>query len=210
MKLDRSRAALVVVDVQEAFRPAVLDFEQVVGNVSVLVRGAGVLGLPTLVTEQYPKGLGHTVPEVAEHLDEVDPIEKVCFSAVQADGFSRALQDGRRDQVLLCGIETHVCVNQTAEDLLVERLTAGGGPYGLRPPALEKNAPANLCLVDLDARWTVGEAGYESRSDNSCFAGRELHGRVLMTLAGGAVAYRDRGFSIRLAADPGLQARGTA
>jgi dihydroorotase len=95
-------------------------------------------------------------------------------------------------------------------DLLVERLTAGGGPYGLRPPALEKNAPANLCLVDLDARWTVGEAGYESRSDNSCFAGRELHGRVLMTLAGGAVAYRDRGFSIRLAADPGLKARETA
>ena len=120
MKLDRARAALVVVDVQEAFRPAVLDFEQVVGNVSVLVRGAGVLGLPTLVTEQYPKGLGHTVSEVAEHLDQVDPIEKVCFSAVQADGFSRALQDGRRDQVLLCGIETHVCVNQTAEDLLAD------------------------------------------------------------------------------------------
>ena len=69
VKLDRSRAALVVVDVQEAFRPAVLDFEQVAGNVAVLVRGARVLGLPTLVTEQYPKGLGRTVPEVAEHLD---------------------------------------------------------------------------------------------------------------------------------------------
>ncbi len=118
MKLDRSRAALVVVDVQEAFRPAVLDFERVAGNVSVLVRGARVLGLPTIVTEQYPKGLGRTVPEVAEHLDDVDPIEKVCFSAVRADGFSRALQEARRDQVLLCGIETHVCVNQTAEDLL--------------------------------------------------------------------------------------------
>jgi nicotinamidase-related amidase len=120
VKLDRSRAALVVVDVQEAFRPAVLDFEQVAGNVSVLVRGARVLGLPTLVTEQYPKGLGHTVPEVAEHLEQVDPIEKVCFSAVQAHGFSRALHEGGRDQVLLCGIETHVCVNQTAEDLLAD------------------------------------------------------------------------------------------
>jgi nicotinamidase-related amidase len=118
VKLDRSRAALVVVDVQEAFRPAVLDFDQVAANVSVLVRGARVLGLPTLVTEQYPKGLGRTVPEVAEHLDDVDPIEKVCFSAVQADGFSRELQEARRDQVLLCGIESHVCVNQTAEDLL--------------------------------------------------------------------------------------------
>jgi nicotinamidase-related amidase len=86
----------------------------------VLVRGARVLGLPTLVTEQYPKGLGRTVPEVTAHLDEVEPIEKVCFSAVQADGFSRELQDTRRDQVLLCGIESHVCVNQTAEDLLAD------------------------------------------------------------------------------------------
>jgi dihydroorotase len=91
--------------------------------------------------------------------------------------------------------------------LLVERMTAGGGPYGLRPPTLEKGAPADLCLVDLDARWTVGEAGYESRSDNSCFAGRELHGRVLMTLAAGSVAYRERGFAIRLAEDPGVPAQ---
>jgi nicotinamidase-related amidase len=120
VKLDRSRAALVVVDVQEAFRPAVLDFERVAANVATLVRGARILGLPTLVTEQYPKGLGRTVPEVAEHLDAVEPIEKVCFSAVQADGFSRSLQEQRRDQVVLCGIESHVCVNQTAEDLLAD------------------------------------------------------------------------------------------
>jgi dihydroorotase len=91
--------------------------------------------------------------------------------------------------------------------LLVERLSAGGGPYGLRPPVIEPGAPADLCLVDLDARWTVGEAGYESRSENSCFAGRELQGRVLMTVAAGAVAYRERGFAIRLADDPGVGAR---
>jgi dihydroorotase len=90
-------------------------------------------------------------------------------------------------------------------DVLVERMTAGGGPYGLRPPTLATGAPAELCLVDLDARWTVGEAGYESRSDNCCFDGRELRGRVLMTLAGGAVAYRERGFAIRLADDPGAR-----
>jgi dihydroorotase len=87
-------------------------------------------------------------------------------------------------------------------DLLVERMTAGGIPYGLRAPTLARGAPADLCLVDLEASWTVGEAGYESRSENSCFAGRELRGRVLMTLARGAVAYRERGFAIRLAADP--------
>jgi nicotinamidase-related amidase len=117
VKLDRARTALVVVDVQEAFRPAVLDFDQVAGNVATLVRGAQILGLPVLVTEQYPKGLGRTVPEVADHLDDAEPLEKVCFSAAEADGFAEALD---RDQVLLCGIETHVCVSQTAEDLLAQ------------------------------------------------------------------------------------------
>jgi dihydroorotase len=85
--------------------------------------------------------------------------------------------------------------------LVVERMTAGGGPYGLAPPTIAPGVNANFCLVDLDATWTVGEAGYESRSENSCFAGRELRGRVLMTVAAGGVAYRDRGFSIRLAKD---------
>ena len=116
MKLDRDRAALAVLDVQEAFRPAVLDFERVAANVAVLIQGARILGLPVLVTEQYPKGLGHTAPEVAEHLDGVRPISKLCFSAVGAAGFPAGLEG--RDQVVLCGIEAHVCVNQTAEDLL--------------------------------------------------------------------------------------------
>jgi dihydroorotase len=83
--------------------------------------------------------------------------------------------------------------------LLVERLTAGGIPYGLAPPTLAAGARANFCLVDLDSAWTVGEAGYESRSENSCFAGRRVSGRVLLTVASGAVAYRERAFSIRLA-----------
>ena len=109
-----------MVDVQEAFRPAVLDFDRVAANTAVLVQGARILGLPVLVTEQYPHGLGATVPEVAEHLGASTPIEKVAFSAVAADGFSGALQDTQRDQVLLCGIESHVCVNQTAEDLLAD------------------------------------------------------------------------------------------
>jgi nicotinamidase-related amidase len=117
VKLDRSRAALAVIDVQEAFRPAVLDFEQVAANVAVLVEGARILDLPVLVTEQYPRGLGKTVPEVEAHLEGIEPFEKVCFSALDADGFPARLAD--RDQVLLCGIEAHVCVNQTAEDLLM-------------------------------------------------------------------------------------------
>ena len=75
--LNRERTALVVVDVQEAFRPAVGEFDSVAQNVARLVRGARILGLPVLVTEQYPRGLGETVPEVAQHLDGVSRLEKV-------------------------------------------------------------------------------------------------------------------------------------
>jgi nicotinamidase-related amidase len=118
LKLARDRTALVVVDVQEAFREAVREFDDVAKGTATLIQGARVLGIPIIVTEQYPKGLGHTVPEVAEHLDGVDPIEKVCFSAAGSEEFNAALASSRRDQVLLCGIESHVCVNQTAEDLI--------------------------------------------------------------------------------------------
>jgi dihydroorotase len=80
--------------------------------------------------------------------------------------------------------------------VLVERMTAGGQPFGLPVPRIERGAPANVCLVDLDAEWEVGEAGYESRSANCAFAGRRMTGRVRMTIADGAVAYRERTFAL--------------
>jgi dihydroorotase len=80
---------------------------------------------------------------------------------------------------------------------IVERMTAGCAPFGLEPPRIAPGAEANICLVDLAAEWQVGEAGYESRSANSAFAGRTLTGRVRMTIAGGAVAYRERSFAIQ-------------
>ena len=112
--LQRDRTALVVVDVQEAFRPAVGEFDAVVHNAARLVRGARILGLPILVTEQYPRGLGATVPELTEHLDGIPRLEKVEVDATGVDGFEL----GGRDQALLCGIEAHVCVAQTAAGLL--------------------------------------------------------------------------------------------
>jgi nicotinamidase-related amidase len=116
-KLDRERAALVVVDVQEAFRKALPDFDAVAAGVAILIDGAKEIGIPVVVTEQYSKGLGETVPEVAEHLpDAATPLEKVRFSAAEAEGFDL----GGRDQALVCGIEAHVCVNQTVLDLLGE------------------------------------------------------------------------------------------
>ena len=80
--------------------------------------------------------------------------------------------------------------------VLVERMTAGARVLDLPVPTVEPGATADLCLVDLDAEWEVGEAGYESRSSNSCFDGRRLTGRVRMTIAGGRVAYRERSFAI--------------
>ena len=114
-KLDPERAALVVIDVQEAFRKAIPDFDDVASATATLIRGAESLGVPIIVTEQYPKGLGETVPEVADRLpDGVEPIEKTAFSAAEAEGFDL----GGREQAIVCGIETHVCVNQTVLDLL--------------------------------------------------------------------------------------------
>jgi nicotinamidase-related amidase len=116
-KLDADRTTLVVIDVQEGFRRAVPDFDRVAEACATLIEGASIIGIPVVVTEQYPKGLGETVPEVAEHLPEgTDPLEKVVFSAAEAEGFDL---EGR-DQALVCGIETHVCVNQTALDLLAD------------------------------------------------------------------------------------------
>ncbi|MDP1849926.1 MAG: dihydroorotase [Solirubrobacteraceae bacterium] len=79
-----------------------------------------------------------------------------------------------------------------ALELVVEKLTAGLGLLDLFVPAIAAGERANLVLVDLDAEWVVGESGYESRSENCCFAGRTLRGRVLLTVAAGAVAYRER------------------
>jgi nicotinamidase-related amidase len=114
-RLEADRTTLIVVDVQEAFRKAIPDFERIAKATATLIEGAEAIGIPVVITEQYPKGLGETVPEVAEHLpDGVQPLEKVVFAASEAEGFDL---EGR-DQALVCGIETHVCVNQTALDLL--------------------------------------------------------------------------------------------
>jgi nicotinamidase-related amidase len=109
----RDRAALVVVDVQEGFRPFA-SFAGVAEACAKLVQAARILELPTLVSEQYPKGLGHTAAEVG--LQDERRIEKTVFSAVRAEGFDLA----GAEQAIVCGIETHVCVSQTVHDLLAD------------------------------------------------------------------------------------------
>jgi nicotinamidase-related amidase len=109
--LRRREAALVVVDVQEGFR-SYESFPAVARACAKLVEAARVLGVPTLASEQYPKGLGRTAPEVG--LLEEPRIEKTVFSAARAEGFDLH----GRAQAVVCGIETHVCVSQTVHDLL--------------------------------------------------------------------------------------------
>jgi dihydroorotase len=98
-------------------------------------------------------------------------------------------------------LHTELVVPGTIElGLLVSRLGAGAEPFDLQRPSLAPGSEANVALCDLEAEWTVGEDGYESRSANCCFAGRALRGRVLMTVAAGRVAYRLRSFSMGVAA----------
>ncbi len=114
-KLDAERAALVVVDVQEGFRKAIPGFDAIAAGAATMVRGAEEMGVPMIVTEQYPKGLGATVAEVADHLPaDIEPIAKTVFSAASADGFDLR----GREQAIVCGVEAHVCVNQTVLELV--------------------------------------------------------------------------------------------
>lgn len=112
--------ALVVVDVQERLFNA-MDSERrddMIRNIKILGATARRLGVPVLVTEQYPKGLGHTLPELRALLDNVTPLVKTAFSCCGADGFVEGLRATGADHVILCGIEGHVCVLLTALDLL--------------------------------------------------------------------------------------------
>ncbi|GHP02212.1 hypothetical protein PPROV_000096900 [Pycnococcus provasolii] len=120
-KLDASRCVLFVCDVQERFAPLIHRFDAVAHTSAQLLRGCNALGIPALVTEQYPKALGHTVPEVSSHVADGTPVlEKTLFSMVLPEVAQRFDAGGEwngRDQVIICGIESHVCVMQTALDL---------------------------------------------------------------------------------------------
>jgi dihydroorotase len=103
-------------------------------------------------------------------------------------------------ETAFAAVHTELVVPGTVDlGLVVERMTAGGEPFGIEAPRIAPGREANLVLVDLDAEWEVGEDGYESRSENCCFAGRTLQGRVLLTVAAGAVAYRERAFAVSAA-----------
>ncbi len=114
--LEADRTALVVIDVQEKLLPPIFQKEQLVRNSALLIRLAGSLKMPVVMSTQYAKGLGHTVPEIKSLLPDVTAIDKQMFSCFGSDVFCATLKrlPGNRNTVLLCGMESHICVMQTA------------------------------------------------------------------------------------------------
>jgi nicotinamidase-related amidase len=116
--LNRDRVALVVIDIQERLAKAMPKLDEYYRNVGVLIKAFRRLGAPVVVTEQYTKGLGPTVPEIADALGDFEPIEKMTFSCAGEPKYVEELQATGVNQAVLSGMETHVCVQQTALDLL--------------------------------------------------------------------------------------------
>jgi nicotinamidase-related amidase len=120
--LEPEQCALIVVDIQEKLLPPIWEKDRLVRNAQLLIRLAGILKIPALVTTQYNKGLGNTVPEVASLLPDTPTVDKLMFSCFGSDVFCSLLKrlPGQRTTVLLCGMETHICVMQTALGALRE------------------------------------------------------------------------------------------
>ena len=119
-RLQPEECLLLIVDAQERLMAAMKESvrAQVVGRIRTLAEAASRLGFPAIVTEQYPKGLGPTVKEVAAKVPDFSPIAKMSFSCCGAEAFSPRLRESGRTKILLTGAETHVCCYQTALDLL--------------------------------------------------------------------------------------------
>ena len=109
-------SVLVIVDMQERLIPKISDKHTIISNAITLIKSAGILDIPIIITEQYPKGLGPTIPEIKDLIVPWQPIEKICFSCFGSSDFSRKLKELKKDNLILCGIESHVCIMQTALD----------------------------------------------------------------------------------------------
>ncbi|MFP4377084.1 MAG: hydrolase [Spirochaetales bacterium] len=168
MRISREDSLLLVVDVQERLFPVMSERDAMLSRVVAAIRGAGVLGLPTLVTEQYPKGLGPTLPAINDALESIAPIEKIDFSCARVDVVRDKIVEADRTTILVCGIEAHVCVQQTCLDLLEEKLqpvvladcVSSRKPYD-RDVAIERMRDAGVMITTLEAALfeMLGAAG---------------------------------------------------
>jgi nicotinamidase-related amidase len=116
--LSAENAVLLIVDVQENFRKHLPDVSNLARNISILIEASKILNVPVFVTEQYPQGLGKTLAEIKACLGDHEYFEKSCFSCCDAQGFLDKLAALERKQIMVSGIEAHVCVSQTVHGLL--------------------------------------------------------------------------------------------
>jgi len=144
--LDRTRSLLLVIDVQERLAPAIAEGGARIARTRLLLEGARRLEVPVLATEQYPKGLGRTVADLLPWPAGTEVFEKIAFSAVREPAFADRLAARERDQIVLCGMESHVCVLQTALDLLARGFAvfAVADACGSRRPESHELALARL------------------------------------------------------------------
>lgn len=115
--INKMSSVLVVIDVQQRLAPAISDVANVCSRIEILIRAASALGIPVVATEQYPAGLGSTIEPIRALLPAESILEKLTFNAFGADGFAAwltALRGAGRHQLVICGMESHVCVLQTA------------------------------------------------------------------------------------------------
>ncbi|HNZ71316.1 MAG TPA: isochorismatase family protein [Prolixibacteraceae bacterium] len=117
MRIIKEDCIGLVIDIQERLYPAMARKEEFLGNSCKLVLGLQELSVPLIVTQQYSKGLGQTLVEVSSLISHFNPIEKVSFSCYDEPAFVEALEEADKKTVIICGIESHVCVLQTAVDL---------------------------------------------------------------------------------------------
>lgn len=138
--LDRGRSVLLIIDLQESYRGKLANEPRVVATATKLLDAAGLLEIPIVVTEQYPKGLGPTRDEITSHLPaNARRFEKTAFSCLGAPGLREYLRELGREQVVVAGIETHVCVSQTVHDLLAS---------GFQPHVVRDAVSARFALED--------------------------------------------------------------
>ena len=154
LRLEQS--AVVIIDMQEAFREKISDFTQTALQISVMAQAANLLRLPILITEQYPKGLGPTAKEIKEVLPPgVAIVEKTTFSSCGAQPFKKQLEEIESRQLLVCGIEAHICVNQTVHDLL-----ADGYQVHLLIDCITSRNPANkeIALAKMQSSGAISSS----------------------------------------------------
>jgi len=131
---------MLLIDFQESYRGKLANEPRIVASAAKLLEAAGLLGIPVVVTEQYPKGLGATREELVSHLPpDARRFEKTRFSCLGAPGLREHLRELAREQVVVAGIETHVCVSQTVHDLLA---------CGLQPHVVRDAVGARFALED--------------------------------------------------------------